>query len=188
MTDSILVQHSDLTALLQSAIDKRAKVELLDPKQAFFQLKSAYDYIQSELAKSEQFSVCPVVIRGRVDTNISVGQTYLAATLFVDVVLSVAQFDDGLLYAITLREDEDDPTVDLNVFDVTFSAPPGYDYVTEAFDLNIQNTVVQGQSDLPADYILNNLKGLSDQFSKYLDFSSIHTAIENMSVALANSK
>ena len=41
MADSILLTHSDLKSLVQKAIDNRATVELLDPKQAYFQLKSA---------------------------------------------------------------------------------------------------------------------------------------------------
>lgn len=187
MTDSILLTHSDLKSLVQKAIDDRATVELLDPKQAYFQLKSAYDYIQSEQKDEESFAACPVVIRGQVNCYSTIGQVHVPATLIVDVVMHLGLIDADL-FALTLQENEDEPTVNVNVVDVVFDAPEGFDYVTEPFDLAIANTVVHGQCDLPTDYILFNLKDLTSQLSNYLDFSTIHTAIENMSVAIANSK
>lgn len=187
MADSILLTHSDLKSLVQKAIDNRATVELLDPKQAYFQLKSAYDYIQSELKAEESFAACPVVIRGRVSCYSIIGQVHVPATLIVDVVMHLGLIDEGL-FALTLQENEDEPTVNVNVVDVVFDAPEGFDYVTDPFDLAIANTVVHGQCDLPTDYILFNLKGLTSQLSNHVDFSTIHTAIENMSVAIANSK
>ena len=187
MADSILLTHSDLKSLVQKAIDNRATVELLDPKQAYFQLKSAYDYIQSELKAEESFAACPVVIRGRVSCYSIIGQVHVPATLIVDVVMHLGLIDEGL-FALTLQENEDEPTVNVNVVDVVFDAPEGFDYVTDPFDLAIPNTVVHGQCDLPEDYILFNLKDLTSQLSNHVDFSTIHTAIENMSVAIANSK
>lgn len=187
MADSILLTHSDLKSLVQKAIDNRATVELLDPKQAYFQLKSAYDYIQSEQKDEESFAACPVVIRGQVNCYSTIGQVHVPATLIVDVVMHLGLIDEGL-FALTLQENEDEPTVNVNVVDVVFDAPEGFDYVTDPFDLAIANTVVHGQCDLPTDYILFNLKDLTSQLSNYLDFSTIHTAIENMSVAIANSK
>lgn len=187
MADSILLTHSDLETIVRSAIAKRTTVELLDPKQAYFQLKSAYDYIQSEQKDGESFAACPVVIRGQVNCYSTIGQVHVPATLIVDVVMHLGLIDEGL-FALTLQENEDEPTVNVNVVDVVFDAPEGFDYVTDPFDLAIANTVVHGQCDLPTDYILFNLKDLTSQLSNYLDFSTIHTAIENMSVAIANSK
>ncbi|MDE3319618.1 hypothetical protein [Acinetobacter baumannii] len=187
MADSILLTHSDLETIVRSAIAKRTTVELLDPKQAYFQLKSAYDYIQSEQKDEESFAACPVVIRGQVNYYSTIGQVHVPATLIVDVVMHLGLIDEGL-FALTLQENEDEPTVNVNVVDVVFDAPEGFDYVTDPFDLAIANTVVHGQCDLPTDYILFNLKDLTSQLSNYLDFSTIHTAIENMSVAIANSK
>ncbi|HCT3680643.1 hypothetical protein V3N00_18215 [Acinetobacter baumannii] len=187
MADSILLTHSDLETIVRSAIAKRTTVELLDPKQAYFQLKSAYDYIQSEQKDEESFAACPVVIRGQVNCYSTIGQVHVPATLIVDVVMHLGLIDEGL-FALTLQENEDEPTVNVNVVDVVFDAPEGFDYVTDPFDLAIANTVVHGQCDLPTDYILFNLKDLTSQLSNYLDFSTIHTAIENMSVAIANSK
>lgn len=188
MADSILLTHSDLETIVQSAIAKRATVELLDPKQAYFQLKSAYDYIQSEQKDGESFAACPVVIRGQVNCYSTIGQVHVPATLIVDVVMHLGLIDDEGLFALTLQENEDEPTVNVNVVDVVFDAPEGFDYVTDPFDLAVPNTVVHGQCDLPTDYILFNLKGLTSQFSNYLDFGTIYTAIANMSVAITNSK
>jgi hypothetical protein len=187
MADSILLTHSDLETIVRSAIAKRTTVELLDPKQAYFQLKSAYDYIQSEQKDEESFAACPVVIRGQVNCYSTIGQVHVPATLIVDVVMHLGLIDEGL-FALTLQENEDEPTVNVNVVDVVFDAPEGFDYVTDPFDLAIANTVVHGQCDLPTDYILFNLKDLTSQLSNHVDFSTIHTAIENMSVAIANSK
>ena len=72
--------------------------------------------------------------------------------------------------------------------DVVFDSLQDLDFVTEPFELLIPNTVVHGQCDLPEDYILFNLKDLTSQLSNHVVFSTIHTAIENMSVAIANSK
>ena len=94
MADSILLTHSDLKSLVQKAIDNRATVELLDPKQAYFQLKSAYDYIQSELKAEESFAACPVVIRGRVSCYSIIGQVHVPATLIVDVVMHLGLIED----------------------------------------------------------------------------------------------
>ncbi|RSO65873.1 hypothetical protein EA749_11615 [Acinetobacter radioresistens] len=188
MADSILLTHSDLKSLVQKAIDNRATVELLDPKQAYFQLKSAYDYIQSELKAEESFAACPVVIRGRVSCYSIIGQVHVPATLIVDVVMHLGLIEDEGLFALTLHENEEEPTVNVSVVDVVFDAPEGFDYVTDPFDLAVPNTVVHGQCDLPTDYILFNLKGLTSQFSNYLDFGTIYTAIANMSVAITNSK
>ena len=187
MADSILLTHSDLETIVQSAIAKRATVELLDPKQAYFQLKSAYDYIQSEQKDGESFAACPVVIRGQVNCYSTIGQVHVPATLIVDVVMHLGLIDEGL-FALTLQENEDEPTVNVNVVDVAFDAPEGFEYVTAPFDLNLPNTVVHDQCDLPTDYILFNLKGLTSQFSNYLDLGTIYTAIANMSVAITNSK
>ena len=188
MADSILLTHSDLKSLVQKAIDNRATVELLDPKQAYFQLKSAYDYIQSELKAEESFAACPVVIRGRVSCYSIIGQVHVPATLIVDVVMHLGLIEDEGLFALTLHENEEEPTVNVNVVDVVFDSLQDLDFVTEPFELLIPNTVVHGQCDLPEDYILFNLKGLTSQLSHHVDFSTIHTAIENMSVAIANSK
>lgn len=187
MADSILLTHSDLETIVRSAIAKRTTVELLDPKQAYFQLKSAYDYIQSEQKDGESFAACPVVIRGQVNCYTTIGQVHVPATLIVDVVMHLGLIDEGL-FALTLQENEDEPTVNVNVVDVVFDAPEGFDYVTDPFDLAVPNTVVHDQCDLPTDYILFNLKGLTSQFSNYLDFGTIYTAIANMSVAITNSK
>ena len=187
MADSILLTHSDLETIVRSAIAKRTTVELLDPKQAYFQLKSAYDYIQSEQKDEESFAACPVVIRGQVNCYSTIGQVHVPATLIVDVVMHLGLIDEGL-FALTLHENEEEPTVNVNVVDVVFDSLQDLDFVTEPFELLIPNTVVHGQCDLPEDYILFNLKDLTSQLSNYLDFSTIHTAIENMSVAIANSK
>lgn len=187
MADSILLTHSDLETIVRSAIAKRTTVELLDPKQAYFQLKSAYDYIQSEQKDEESFAACPVVIRGQVNCYSTIGQVHVPATLIVDVVMHLGLIDEGL-FALTLQENEDEPTVNVNVVDVDFDETQGFVYVTEPFDLTIPNTAVLGQCDLPEDYILFKLKDLTSQLSNYLDFSTIHIAIENMSVAIANSK
>lgn len=154
MADSILLTHSDLKSLVQKAIDNRATVELLDPKQ-HFQLKSAYDYIQSELRKlKESFAACPVVIRGRVSCYSIIGQVHVPATLIVDVVMHLGLIECEGLFALTLHENEEEPTVNVNVVDVVFDSLQDLDFVTEPFELLIPNAVVHGQCDLPEDYLV----------------------------------
>lgn len=187
MTD-ISIKHEDLNDLIQSVINDRADVQLFDSKQAYFQLKSAYDYIQSELNSEDAFAACPVVLRGAIEAFLPVDDGQLTATLVVDVVMHLTLDNEYGLLAFPLHENEDEPTVNVNVVDVVFDAPEGFDYVTDPFDLTLPNSVVHGQCDLPTDYILFNLKDLTNKFSYSLDFSTIFTAIENMSVAIVNSK
>lgn len=189
MSDNILLKHSELSDLLKAVNADQAEVRLFDPKQAYFQLKSAYDYIQSELKDAaDAFAACPVVLRGGIEAFIPVGNIHLKATLITDVVMHLAYDAEEGLFALPLNEGDEDPTVDVNVVDVVFDAAEGFEYVTEPFDLSIPNTVVKGQSTDPTDFILFNLKNITNEFSYTLDFSSIHTAIENMSVAIVNSK